>query len=156
MSRVRLTDGTCATCGRATEGFREYRSYCSRACQNEASRYPAGRPAGRPCVLCGTWIDYNVRRPGGRKVKLGTKKCFDCRRDSRYALTASQIAERDGSDCSICAEPVDLSLKWPDRMSATRDHVVPVTHGGSNAAENLRLAHLSCNSRKGNRVERAA
>lgn len=107
-------------------------------------------------MLCGEWIDYNLRRPGGRKVKCDTKKCFACRRDSRYELTVAELAERDGVACSICAEPVDLALAWPDRMSASRDHVVPVTHGGTNAADNLRLAHLSCNSRKGNRVERAA
>lgn len=32
------------------------------------------------------------------------------------------------------------------------DHVIPRAKGGSNAVENLRLAHRRCNSRRGSRV----
>jgi 5-methylcytosine-specific restriction endonuclease McrA len=34
-------------------------------------------------------------------------------------------------------------------MSATFDHLIPVSDGGTDAPVNLRLAHLSCNSRRG-------
>ena len=52
--------------------------------------------------------------------------------------------------CALCGKPVDFSLKFPDPMSPTVDHIVPIAKGGHpSALENLQLAHLSCNRRKG-------
>ena len=52
--------------------------------------------------------------------------------------------------CALCGKPVDFSLKWPDPMSATIDHIIPVARGGSpDAIENMQLAHLCCNISKG-------
>jgi 5-methylcytosine-specific restriction endonuclease McrA len=36
-------------------------------------------------------------------------------------------------------------------MRPSHDHVVPLTKGGSNTPDNVRLAHRGCNSSKGNR-----
>lgn len=60
----------------------------------------------------------------------------------------TDLAERDGWVCGICAEPVDPDLKWPHLMSKTIDHVVPITLGGAHAPTNCQIAHLTCNSRK--------
>ena len=52
--------------------------------------------------------------------------------------------------CALCGKPVDFSLSWPDPMSATIDHIIPVSKGGSpDAIENMQLAHLCCNRSKG-------
>ena len=52
--------------------------------------------------------------------------------------------------CALCGKPVDFSLKFPDPMSPTVDHIVPIAKGGHpSALENLQLAHLACNRRKG-------
>ena len=51
--------------------------------------------------------------------------------------------------CGICGQPVDFSLKWPDPMSKTIDHIIPVAKGGHpSALENLQLAHFKCNRLK--------
>ncbi|WP_369692276.1 HNH endonuclease [Schaalia hyovaginalis] len=51
-----------------------------------------------------------------------------------------------GNVCHICGQPIDLTRKWPDPLSATRDHLIPRSRGGSDALDNVRPAHLRCNS----------
>lgn len=51
--------------------------------------------------------------------------------------------------CGICAEPIDPSIEWPDPMSLTLDHIVPLSRGGEHSYENAQPAHAACNSRKG-------
>ena len=51
--------------------------------------------------------------------------------------------------CGICGRPVDFSLKFPDPMSATVDHIIPVNKGGHPSdLRNLQLAHFWCNRQK--------
>ena len=55
--------------------------------------------------------------------------------------------------CGICGQPVDMHLKWPDPMSKTIDHIIPVAKGGHpSAIENLQLAHFKCNRLKSDRL----
>lgn len=61
------------------------------------------------------------------------------------------LADRDGEQCSLCDEPIDLQSK-DTRWGPSVDHVLPRSRGGSHELTNLALAHRSCNSRKGNRV----
>ena len=61
------------------------------------------------------------------------------------------IYERDGWVCQLCIEPIDRTLRYPDPMSVSLDHVVPVSLGGDNSAENLQASHFRCNLKKGNR-----
>lgn len=61
------------------------------------------------------------------------------------------ILGQQGGLCSICGNPVDMSL--PKAMGdapqyATWDHVLPVSHGGDRK-RNLLVAHKSCNVAKG-------
>lgn len=63
----------------------------------------------------------------------------------------ADIAERDGYRCGICSAPVDMDLAWPHPQSKSLDHVVPLTKGGSHDPANVQLAHLVCNTVKGNR-----
>lgn len=149
MSKTILsTDGRCIVCRVVTNGTGAFRSYCSRICQTESYRWPNGRPV-RDCVKCGEPIDFNQVRPGGRKLRADTRKCFNCRRD-QILVTAVELADRDGTDCSLCEQPINMALKWPDRMAPTRDHVIPWSLGGTNEASNLALAHFVCNIRKKN------
>lgn len=57
--------------------------------------------------------------------------------------------------CGICGQPVDMHLKWPDPMSKTVDHIIPVAKGGHpSAIENLQLAHFKCNRLKSDKLFR--
>lgn len=62
------------------------------------------------------------------------------------------IFERDGWACWLCLEQVNPQLRYPDPMSASLDHVVPISLNGPHTEENARCAHLLCNARRGNRA----
>lgn len=64
----------------------------------------------------------------------------------------SEIFERDEWTCGICSEPVDRSLRWPDPLSVSLDHIVPLAQGGAHSRANTQCAHLTCNVRKGAKV----
>lgn len=64
----------------------------------------------------------------------------------------AEIVARDRSVCGICRERVDLALEWPDPLSKSIDHIVPVSRGGAHDPSNCQLAHLRCNISKGARV----
>ncbi|MGP9605603.1 HNH endonuclease [Glutamicibacter sp. AOP33-2CA-4] len=54
-----------------------------------------------------------------------------------------------GWTCHLCGRVIDPELKGKQGLSL--DHVVPRSAGGQNTIENLRPAHLSCNSARGDR-----
>lgn len=55
--------------------------------------------------------------------------------------------------CGICGQPVDFSLRYPNPMSKTVDHIIPINRGGHPSdLANLQLAHLSCNRQKSDKV----
>ena len=57
------------------------------------------------------------------------------------------LIRRDGTLCAICGEPM---LTMDD---ITIDHRVPLSRGGLDVLDNLRLAHVKCNEERGNRLE---
>lgn len=65
-----------------------------------------------------------------------------------------QVASR-GLPCWLCGKPIDLSLPYTHPMSFTADHVHQLKDGG-NIHGQLRPAHRSCNSKRGNLRERPA
>ncbi len=55
--------------------------------------------------------------------------------------------------CGICGKPVDKSLKSPHPLSATVDHIIPVSRGGHPSdITNLQLAHRCCNRAKSDKM----
>lgn len=55
--------------------------------------------------------------------------------------------------CGICGKPVDKTLRSPHPMSATVDHIIPVSKGGHPSdLSNLQLAHRCCNREKSNKL----
>lgn len=59
-------------------------------------------------------------------------------------IDRAAIYSRDGGQCQLCGLPV-----LPKNRSL--DHVVPLALGGAHTPENVQLAHLLCNQRKGKR-----
>ena len=64
-------------------------------------------------------------------------------------VTARQLGDRDAWRCHLCRKRVDPALRWPDPMSASVDHLIPVSDGGRDETSNLALSHLTCNLKRG-------
>lgn len=56
-----------------------------------------------------------------------------------------QLFDRDGWRCRYCGEPLDST-------TVTLDHIMPVSRGGTNDADNLASACMMCNSIKSGRT----
>lgn len=64
-----------------------------------------------------------------------------------------RIIFKTQNTCGICGKPVDFNLKYPDPLSATVDHIVPVAKGGHpSELANLQLAHFTCNRQKSDKL----
>lgn len=61
------------------------------------------------------------------------------------------VAIWDGR-CGICGLDLDPNLRFPDRLSKSIDHIVPLARGGTHTQDNVQWAHLGCNSAKGARL----
>ena len=91
---------------------------------------------------------WNPARAARRKARdaltrgAGTAEVFEYR----------EIFDRDSWVCGICETAVDPALAWPDPMSFSLDHIVPLSLGGAHIRTNVRCTHLVCNVRKGARV----
>lgn len=57
---------------------------------------------------------------------------------------------RDGTNCTLCGEPLDRRLRDENHpLYITFDHITPRSHGGLDKLSNLRLAHQQCNNTRG-------
>lgn len=132
------------------------RKFCSGKCQAIWHRHGGVAPARfKQCSRCTSFIDlYQVGR-AGRKKRADTKMCAACKRAkyTRHRISTTELADRDGVDCGICGETVDMSLVFPDLFRASVDHVVPFAQCGTHDPNNLQLAHLWCNLVKRDRAE---
>lgn len=66
-------------------------------------------------------------------------------------ISHDQVAERDGYKCYLCEGIVDMSLSRTSRYGATLDHVIPLSKGGTDTLENVKLTHWICNIQKSNK-----
>lgn len=77
---------------------------------------------------------------------------YDGNHQGEYQKNKKIILAR-GDTCALCGAPVDFSLRFPHPLSATVDHIIPVSKGGHpSALENLQLAHLICNQVKSSKA----
>lgn len=64
-------------------------------------------------------------------------------RNSKYGIKKAALYLAQQKLCWICKQKMKL-------QTATVDHIIPVSKGGTDHISNLRLAHASCNQRRGN------
>lgn len=87
-----------------------------------------------------------------RGVRLAQRRRARKKQAFVQDISRSEICERDGWICGICGEPVP-EVAYPDPLSPSIDHIIPLDKGGLHEPKNVQLAHLRCNLRKGTKVE---
>lgn len=149
-------DKVCIVCGARDWETNWLRTYCSQRCAALHYRHGGSISRETVCGFCGEVFGlFDELVAGGRKKRADAGKCDSCSRP-KNAVTSFELAERDGTDCSICDSPVDMGLPWPEEMSPSVDHVIPYVEGGENVPENCALSHLICNLRKNRSLPQVA
>lgn len=67
-------------------------------------------------------------------------------------FSREEVYEQNSWICGICGEKVDKHLKYPDPLSQSLDHIIPLSKGGTHTRNNVQLAHLRCNLRKSDKL----
>lgn len=132
---------------------------CQGSPANERSDTGANREA--VCPVCGD--GFTFMRGRGRARIYCSPRCRDLacgRRGSSVRrarklsgndieqIDAFTIFNRDGWRCGICGKAVKRDATYPDPMSASLDHIMPLCRGGLHTQENVQCAHLGCNLHK--------
>lgn len=155
---------TCMTCARekAKEDWNNLdadrrnkrREYERRRWQDAAVRHKSRQYARQDKER------INKSRRNREWKKANRASCTD-RQNKRHAamlavfvedVSLEFIFDRDNGCCRICGDGLSMTTKWPDPKTPTRDHVMPLTKGGTHERSNLQLACAECNIRKGNRL----
>lgn len=55
-----------------------------------------------------------------------------------------KLRDRHGDNCHWCGKPMCFDTN-EDPLSASIEHIIPKSDGGTNKQANLRLAHRRCN-----------
>ncbi|WP_431728579.1 HNH endonuclease [Verrucosispora sp. TAA-831] len=126
--------------------------------------------ANARCVDCGQSVA--LKRKGPRRIRC--RHCVVLRQRQRWRtyagthghmrrarlrgsqaekFTKASIFVRDGWRCGICGRKIRRSLEHPHPLSASLDHIVPLSRGGRHSRDNVRATHLRCNLKKNARIE---
>lgn len=162
--KAERTMAPCPRCGREFWPWANGK-HPRKTCGCKAVPKPSYVPRPLVVLRC-AWCDAEFAS------KVGTKFCsVACRKKATSArkhlrrrglrrgqvhISAAFLAKRDGAVCALCGGLVDMTLRSPNKMSATVDHIVPISSGGQHVESNAQLAHYGCNSRKGPGRSKAA
>lgn len=148
------------------------RKYCSDRCRNKSNRNNTTKKCSRESCerfvrakgLCSMHYNSTFHKGIQRKYDDPEKKRLRDRKRTQWRraimsdpeaerIDRDVVGERDGWSCWICRLDVDNSLAWPDPKSPSLDHVLPLSKGGKHTYSNVRITHLTCNVRRGSRIE---
>lgn len=90
-----------------------------------------------------------------KKANPNKRRADDLRRRARKQAASVGVVDlaalwnEQGGICALCSLPIDRELAWPHPLSASVDHIFPISKGGPHAQDNLQWVHLIENIRKG-------
>lgn len=128
----------CTNCGERFMGDnRRANKFCSRKCFYE---FIGAKPSELGSESSGRYSGIShIKRAKKHGVAYEYIKPID-------------IYKRDNFKCGICNGDIDMNLPHPHPMSASIDHIIPISVGGTHTWDNVQSAHLTCNIKKSNKV----
>lgn len=115
----------------------------------------------KQCTVCGAFFiasrdDIKTCSKECSK-KVSNRYCSDAkerkrkmaRTDESNQITVQSLYRRDKGRCWICGGLCDINADGNDNYYPSIDHIIPVSAGGKDRWDNVRLAHRICNSRRG-------
>lgn len=165
---VEVYSRTCAQCGEGYVTRRVNGRHCSPECLRASRRddYKATFVSVRhtnpmmekACRHCGQAFTTNFMAATRVYCSLrcshqsGKARHRVRARDvERVTIRRMDIYDRDRGICGICRKPVDLTYPSGHPQSITLDHIIPSSQNGAHVPANVRLAHMICNARRGDR-----
>lgn len=114
----------------------------------------------KECTVCGAFFVGRSSKycsdECARKVanRYSSEKKEIKRKRARTAhsneITVQSLYRRDNGICWICGGKCDITADGNDNNYPSVDHIIPVSLGGKDEWDNVRLAHRICNSLRGN------
>lgn len=153
-SKPHRAKGLCSTCYNQQKYTPEQRHVAHTvpcgACGTPIQR-PAHADRQHACsVRCRTILQHG-HAPGTSVYDWATdaaRRAYDAGATVVDLFDRDAVFERDTWTCGICREPVAKDASPFDPLSATVDHIVPLSRGGEHTLANAQCAHLRCNSIK--------
>lgn len=166
-------ENVCKFCGTKLPKYKT--RFCCNDCKDKWHRIQKGvvqsyEPIEKVCICCGkTFYTYkqSVNSCSAECVKAHRKERKNEKaKNRRYKLitvdkdiTLKGVALRDNQECQLCGGVVDWNdyeiingnMKCGSNYPSI-DHIVPISLGGMHSWGNVQLAHMICNSRKGNKM----
>lgn len=140
--------GICEICGKSYT----VRSY------SESCGLKYARDNGVCSAECKKVKSRNAQRiahKGRRDSHRHRAKKFGCEYDS--SATLKKLVARDGLQCRICGKMCDWNdhswTEYSGPLYPSIDHIIPMDKGGGHVWGNVQVAHIICNSHKGDRLE---
>lgn len=175
-----LVEKTCIICGKTYLSKDIRRTTCGNAeCvkKNKKSKQTVKRIlkiVSRKCVICGNRFDVDYRlsnKTCSKSCSLENARIVKKRRDRRHDkrisrdkridnITLKKLYRRDKGKCYLCGgvcnwsdwRVSDKGNKYPGDTYPTIEHVVPISKGGFDSWDNVRLACWKCNLEKSDSV----
>ncbi len=85
--------------------------------------------------------EWFASHPGVRSLQA---RRYEARKRNQFVedVRISVLMDRDNEVCHLCGEFV----RWDQ---ASVDHLIPISKGGEHSYANTKLAHMTCNKRRG-------
>ena len=169
QARANRRDKPCERCGEPTN--RRFR-FCSRKCSAQRPEWKDHCKAGTRRMIASSKLATAMKGTKGKtpfrqgccsvcvepvlwrgRGQTCSTRCAETvkrrRRKGRHRIRREEVFQRDDYLCWICGLATNPKARVPELDAPTVDHVIPRAFGGTHDPENLRCAHLSCNSRRG-------
>jgi 5-methylcytosine-specific restriction endonuclease McrA len=150
----------CPRCGREfwpwADGVDHARKFCGCSPIKKGPKPRKVKTSGE-CIWClDGFVKHNTRtvccsRTCRARYQAHRRRLF-LRGVTPKPISARAIYRRDGGICALCSGQVDIEARYPHPLSATVDHIVPISKGGEHSNANIQLAHAKCNRDKGNKI----